>query len=100
MFIGASSGSVGGGIKTSTFYLLITSVIATLRGRLKIEIGKKFIPKELLYKALSIFFFAALLNLIAVFLLTITDNAIPFVDLLFEQVSAFGTVGFEYRNYC
>ncbi len=93
MFIGASSGSVGGGIKTSTFYLLITSVIATLRGRLKIEIGKKFIPKELLYKALSIFFFAALLNLIAVFLLTITDNAIPFVDLLFEQVSAFGTVG-------
>ncbi|GAB3330320.1 hypothetical protein GCM10027429_07460 [Marivirga atlantica] len=93
MFIGASSGSVGGGIKTSTFYLLITSVFATLRGRLKIEIGKKFIPKELLFKALSIFFFAALLNLIAVFMLTITDSQIPFVDLLFEEVSAFGTVG-------
>lgn len=93
MFIGASSGSVGGGIKTSTFYLLITSVFATLRGRLKIEIGRKFIPKELLFKALSIFFFAASLNLIAVFLLTITDNNIPLPDLIFEEVSAFGTVG-------
>ncbi|MFQ3214697.1 MAG: trk system potassium uptake protein TrkH [Marivirga sp.] len=93
MFIGASSGSVGGGIKTSTFYLLITSVFATLRGRLKIEIGRKFIPKELLFKALSIFFFAASLNLIAVFLLTITDSNIPLADLIFEEVSAFGTVG-------
>ena len=93
MFIGASSGSVGGGIKTSTFYLLITSVFATLRGRLKIEIGRKFIPKELLFKALSIFFFAASLNLIAVFLLTITDSNIPLMDLIFEEVSAFGTVG-------
>jgi len=93
MFIGASSGSVGGGIKTSTFYLLITSVFATIRGRLKIEIGKKFIAKELLFKALSIFFFAALLNLIALFLLTITDSNIAFTELLFEQISAFGTVG-------
>lgn len=93
MFVGASSGSVAGGIKTSTFYLLIASVIATLRGRLKIEIGRRFIPKELLFKALSIFFFAALLNLLAVFLLTITEPDIPLSKLMFEQISAFGTVG-------
>jgi len=93
MFIGASSGSVGGGIKTSTFYLLIVSVFATLRGRLKIEIDRKFIPKELLFKALSIFFFAASLNLIGIFILTITDRQFTLMQLIFEEVSAFGTVG-------
>lgn len=93
MFIGASSGSVGGGIKTSTFYLLIVSVFATLRGRLKIEIDRKFIPKELLFKALSIFFFAASLNLIGIFILTITDSNFTLMQLIFEEVSAFGTVG-------
>ncbi|MGM0580590.1 MAG: TrkH family potassium uptake protein [Bacteroidota bacterium] len=93
MFIGASSGSVGGGIKTSTFYLLIVSVFASLRGRLKIEIDRKFIPKELLFKALSIFFFAASLNLIGIFVLSITDSNYTLMQLIFEQVSAFGTVG-------
>lgn len=93
MFVGASSGSVGGGIKTSTFYLLIKSVIATLNNRAKIEIDRKFIPKELLYKALSVFFFAATMNLVAIFALTITDGDISLERLIFEQVSAFGTVG-------
>ena len=93
MFIGASSGSVGGGIKTSTFYLIVSSVIATLRGRLKIEIGKRFIPKELLFKALSIFFFAATINLIGIFALTLFEPEIDVLELVFEQVSAFGTVG-------
>jgi Trk-type K+ transport system membrane component len=93
MFIGASSGSVGGGIKTSTFYLLIKSVFATLRGRSKIEISRKFIPKELLFKALSIFFFAASINLVAIFILAITDGDIGLDQLIFEQVSAFATVG-------
>jgi Trk-type K+ transport system membrane component len=93
MFVGASSGSVGGGIKTSTFYLLIVSVFASLRGRLKIEIDRKFIPKELLFKALSIFFFAASLNLIGIFILSITDSKFTLMQLIFEQVSAFGTVG-------
>ena len=93
MFIGASSGSVGGGIKTSTFYLILASVIATLRGRLKIEIGKRYIPKEVLFKALSIFFFAASLNLIGIFLLTVFEPEVNLLHLAFEQVSAFGTVG-------
>ena len=93
MFIGASSGSVGGGIKTSTFYLIIVSVVATIRGKLKIEIDKKFIPKELLFKALSIFFFATAINLIGVFTLTLTDGNFSFIQIIFEQVSAFGTVG-------
>lgn len=93
MFIGASSSSVGGGIKTSTFYLIIASIAATLQGRSKIEIGKRFIPKELLFKALSVFFFAATLNLIGIFILSILEPKLDLIQLAFEQVSAIGTVG-------
>lgn len=93
MFVGGSTGSVSGGIKTSTFYLIINSVVATLRGRLKIEIGKRYVPKELLFKALSIFFFAASLNVIGVFILSILEPDIDVLKLVFEQISAFGTVG-------
>ena len=95
MFVGASSGSVGGGIKTSTFYLIISSVYATIRGRAKIEIGKRYIPKELLFKALSIFFFAATLNLLGIFLLTLFEPGMDVIKLAFEEVSAFGTVGYS-----
>ena len=93
MFIGASSGSIGGGIKTSTFCLIIASIIATLGGRSKIEVEHRFIPKELLFKTLSIFVSAVAFNLLGLFLLTITEPAIDFIDLAFEQVSAFGVVG-------
>ena len=95
MFIGASSGSMGGGVKTSTFYLIIASVAATLRGQQRIEIGQRSIPKGLLFKALSIFFFAASLNLIGIFILSITEPQIALVDLAFEEISAFGTVGYS-----
>jgi trk system potassium uptake protein len=93
MFIGGSSGSIAGGIKTSTFYLILTSVIATIRGKLKIEIGKRYIPNTLLFKALSIFVFAVSMNSLGIFVLSITDPDIEFIRLVFEHVSAFGTVG-------
>jgi len=93
MFIGASSGSVGGGIKTSTFYVILSSVIATLRGRQKIEIAKRFIPNELVFKAMTIFVFAIIFNLLGIFVLTITEPNLKLINLAFEQVSAFATVG-------
>ncbi|MGB3184228.1 MAG: potassium transporter TrkG [Cyclobacteriaceae bacterium] len=93
MFIGASSGSVGGGIKTSTFYLIVASVASTLQGREKIEIARRYIPNEMLFKALSIFFFAAAINLVGIFVLTLTEPDLDLMDLAFEHVSAFGTVG-------
>ena len=93
MFVGASSGSVGGGIKTSTFFLIMISALATLKGKTRIEINKKEIPNELLFKALSIFFFAASVNLISIFILTITEPDISIIELAFEEVSAFSTVG-------
>ncbi len=93
MFIGASPVSTGGGIKTTTFALLFKSAVATIRGKKNIEIFKKNIPFELIDRAYSILLFSISLIVISVFFLTITEPDKNFLNLLFEEVSAFGTVG-------
>lgn len=93
MFIGASSGSTGGGIKTSTFLLILKSSIAAIRGRKEVDIARRHIPNETLSKAFSIFVFAATFNLTMIFVLSITDSNQEIINLAFEQISAFGTVG-------
>ena len=93
MFIGASPGSMGGGIKTTTFAIIILSVAATIRGRENVEIGNRSIPHSLSYKAFSVFTFAVVINVIFVILLSVTDAQFQIVHLVFEQVSAFATVG-------
>ncbi|NMM48717.1 TrkH family potassium uptake protein [Marinigracilibium pacificum] len=93
MFVGASSGSVGGGIKTSTFFIIVQSVIATIRGNKKVVINKQYIPNSIIFRALSTFVFAVVLNLIGIFVLSITEQGRALEQLIFEQVSAFATVG-------
>lgn len=93
MFIGGNSGSTAGGIKTSTFYIIVASVITTSQGRSKLFIGNRYIPTEVIYKSLSIFFYAVATILIGVFCLSITEPETDILDLTFEQVSAFATVG-------
>lgn len=93
MFIGASPGSTGGGIKTSTFTLIIFSALNTIRGQKKIEIGNRSISPALLHKAFSIFLFAASSIFVAIFVLTISDGDKGLMPLAFEAVSAFSTVG-------
>lgn len=93
MFIGASTGSTGGGIKTSTFTLVLLSAYSTIRGKKNLELFKKRIPWELLNKAFSIFLFSGSFILTSLFFLTITDPNIPLKKLMFEEVSAFCTVG-------
>lgn len=93
MFIGASSGSTGGGIKTSTFVLLIFSSISTLTGKRKMVIGNRKISINLVNKAFSLFLFAVSVIFMGVFILTITDSDKALIDLIFEEVSAFATVG-------
>lgn len=93
MFIGASTGSTGGGIKTSTFTLVLLSAYSTIRGKKNLELFKKRIPWELLNKAFSIFLFSGSFILTSLFFLTITDPDIPLKKLMFEEVSAFCTVG-------
>ncbi|MEQ9439724.1 MAG: potassium transporter TrkG [Cyclobacteriaceae bacterium] len=93
MFIGGSSGSTAGGLKTSTFFLLVASVIATSRGSSRVVLGNRYIPSTVIFKALSIFFYGIAINLIGVFVLSISEPDLNMMDITFEQVSAFGTVG-------
>jgi len=93
MFIGASPGSTGGGIKTTTFYVLFKSAVATLTGKKNIEVKKHTISFTLVDQAYTIVLFSISLIFISTFMLTITESDIDFMKLLFEEVSAFGTVG-------
>lgn len=93
MFIGASPGSTGGGIKTTTFYLLFKLAVATITGKKYIESKHHSISFSLIDKATTIFLFAISLIFISTLLLTITEGDVNFINLLFEEVSAFGTVG-------
>ncbi|HET6242996.1 MAG: ATPase [Bacteroidetes bacterium] len=93
MFIGGSSGSTAGGIKTSTFTLLILSAYSTLRGKRSLELSNHSISYELLNRAFLIFLFASGIIFSGVFILSISDPHIPILNLVFEEVSAFATVG-------
>lgn len=92
MFIGASPGSTGGGIKTTTFVAIVMSVINTLKGNCQVTISERNIPKDIIQKAITITFLAMLLIIIVTMVLSITENS-DLLTLLFETVSAFGTVG-------
>jgi trk system potassium uptake protein TrkH len=92
MFIGASPGSTGGGIKTSTFAILLLSLGNILRGKENIEVFRRKIPSSIVYKAMALVV-ATLLMLVSIFLLLLAFEKHPFLPLLFESVSAFGTVG-------
>ena len=93
MFIGASPGSTGGGIKTTTFAIILRSAWNSIRGRKNLEMQKHTVSGETINKAYSIALFSLSLILISTFLLSITDGDKEFIELLFEEISAFGTVG-------
>ena len=92
MFIGASPGSTGGGIKTSTFFALIHGIKTAATNKS----GKAFhdaIPNDAFHKAAVITLLAATVVLTGTYLLTVFEPGIRLVDALFEITSAFGTVG-------
>ena len=93
MFIGGASGSTAGGIKTSTFTLVLLNALATIRGRKRVEVFKHTIPMQMLNLALSVFLFTLGGVLLGIFFLSITDGHLGLTRLAFEQVSAFCTVG-------
>lgn len=93
MFVGGGSGSTAGGIKTSTFALVFLSAYATIRGKKDINLYKNKIPWELMNRAFAVFLFAIVFIFLGIFVLTILEPDIAFLDLAFEQVSAFCTVG-------
>lgn len=99
MFIGGSSSSTAGGIKTSTFTLLFVSVYTTIRGKKNAELYKKNIANDLLIKAYAVLLFTLVNLFLWIFLLTITESdaiasgKMDILQLVFEEFSAFSTVG-------
>lgn len=93
MFIGASSGGTGGGIKTSTFFVMLVAGYSTIRGKKVLHFKGKTIPQDLLNKAYTLFIFGASWIVFIVFCLTITEQGKDIMAIVFEAVSAFGTVG-------
>ncbi|MGB7604637.1 MAG: TrkH family potassium uptake protein [Lutisporaceae bacterium] len=101
MFIGGSSGSTAGGIKTGTAGILFFTVLSVIRGRDSTEVYKKRLPKYLIYRAVSVVLVSFLLVVVATMVLSIVEapyNKADFMTLLFEATSAFGTVGLS-QNY-
>ncbi|MCX7903874.1 MAG: TrkH family potassium uptake protein [Caloramator sp.] len=92
MFIGASPGSTGGGIKTTTATLILMIVLAVVRGREDTEIFERRIPKELVYRAVGITFISFILVIVVTMILSITQQG-DFMEFMYEATSAFGTVG-------
>jgi trk system potassium uptake protein len=93
MFIGASPGGTGGGIKTTTARVLYACTKAVLQGKEEVLSYKRQIPVPLILKAVGVLVGSALTVIGATMLLTLTDPQADFIHLLFEVVSAFATVG-------
>lgn len=93
MFIGASPASTGGGIKTTTFVVLVTAVMSVLRGSEDAVVLKRRLDKFTVYRSLAILTIGVLVVIVTAGVIMTTNSATSGVDALFEATSAFGTVG-------
>ena len=94
MFIGASPGSTGGGIKTTTLFVLIVMVISVVRQKRYAIVDKQTIGMNTTFKATAIFALAMFIMVVSTCILLISENGkFTFNQVLFEQISAYATVG-------
>lgn len=92
MFVGASPGSTGGGIKTTTLFTLCLSAKSASDGK-GLNVFRRSLPLSVVSKAFTVTLIAVLFVLTSTFLLCCFEPGKPFMDLFFEAVSAFATVG-------
>ena len=100
MFIGASTGGTGGGIKTTTFMALMAATRSTLRGQKDVVISNRLISDKVILKAVGITVGSLLFVLLMAMLLSTTNTFVnkekfTFLEMLFTCISAFATVGFD-----
>lgn len=93
MFVGGSPGSTAGGVKTTTLGIVIFTLISVLRGRQDAEVYKRRISQSVVFKAMAIFMLGITIVIIGVMILSITEIGASFETILYEVISAFGTVG-------
>jgi trk system potassium uptake protein TrkH len=92
MFIGGASGSTAGGIKLQTFSLLLFAITSTIRGLDEVQAFRRQVAIPQVLRALAVALLSVALAFAASFALNVTEGVV-FIRVLFEAVSAFGTVG-------
>lgn len=101
MLVGGSPGSCAGGIKTTTLRVLLGFGVSQIKGRDQVVVAGRGLDRSTVNKAMTLSILVFLLMLVSVFALTITEGANithrevrgKFIEICFEAVSAFGTVG-------
>ncbi|WP_445614284.1 TrkH family potassium uptake protein [Geobacillus sp. YF-1] len=93
MFVGASPGSTGGGIKTTTFTTLLGAVWSQIRGKEDVVLFRNRVIYDTVYKSLTVTMSGLFIVMLVTMVLTVTENGKDFLMILFEATSAFGTVG-------
>lgn len=93
MFIGGSTGSTAGGIKTVTFLILLFTAFQIAAGRSKIQFRKRTIEQNDIYRAFSLFFIACGIVMTSTIVVSLLTPNAPLLDILFTCASGFGTVG-------
>lgn len=93
MFIGGSPGSTAGGIKITTFIVIVATISSTIRGREDVACLSHRFDKKIVYKAITIMFLGLAIIFIDTILLVYFNRTGSTLDALFESTSAFATVG-------
>jgi len=93
MFIGASPGSTGGGIKTATLAVVFCGIWSMLRNRRNTHAFKRTIPQNIFLRSLVIMTLGGMVVVAATLALSVAHEGMDFLDAMFEATSAFGTVG-------
>ena len=95
MFIGGSPGSTAGGVKTTTVGIVVIAIFRLIKGNEDVEVLWKRIPIKLILRAIAVIGISFMLISIATLVLLVSEKnlGLSFLDMLFEVVSAFGTVG-------
>jgi len=93
MFIGASPSGTGGGIKTTTLRIITNCTRSVLQGNEKVVIYQREVPNSLILKAVAVVFGSAMTVICVTFIISFLDEKFDSIQILFEVVSAFATVG-------
>lgn len=98
MAIGGASGSTAGGIKLTTFALLILAIISTVRGQTEPQFSGRRVPTQLVFRAMTIAALFVIVHFLLTLVLALTEDVIAsgefgFLPLMFETMSALATVG-------
>ncbi|RPH89622.1 MAG: ATPase, partial [Chroococcales cyanobacterium metabat2.561] len=93
MFIGASPSGTGGGIKTTTFRILYNCTRSVLRGHEEVTLYQRRIPMPLILKSMAVVFGSVIAIIISTLAISFVETDFKMIQLFFEVVSAFATVG-------